>query len=101
MKLVVAIVHIHDAGGVVDALLRHEYRATRLNSSGGFLRRTNVTLLIGVEESAVDEVIGIIRASTKARTEVAPRGSAATPSGRVDVKASVVFVTDIEGVVQL
>ena len=101
MKLVVAIVHNDDAGGVVDALLRHEYRATRLNSSGGFLRRTNVTLLIGVDESAVDDVIGIVRASTKARTEVAPKGSSATAGGRVDVKAAVVFVTDIEGVVRV
>ncbi len=101
MKLVVAIVHNDDAGGVVDALLRHEYRATRLNSSGGFLRRTNVTLLVGVDESAVDDVIGIIRASTKARTEVTPRGSAASPGRSVDVKAAVVFVTDIEGVVRV
>ena len=38
MKLIVAIVHNEDAGALVDALLEKEFRATRLHSSGGFLR---------------------------------------------------------------
>lgn len=38
MKLIVAIVHNEDAGALVDALLDRDYRATRLHSSGGFLK---------------------------------------------------------------
>ncbi|MEO8251746.1 MAG: cyclic-di-AMP receptor, partial [Chloroflexota bacterium] len=47
MKLVVAVVHSEDAGSLVDALLEKEFRATRLQSSGGFLKQGNATILVG------------------------------------------------------
>jgi uncharacterized protein YaaQ len=61
VKLVVAIVHNEDAGGLVDALLERQHRATRLQSSGGFLKESNATILVGVEDDEVDPVIEIIR----------------------------------------
>ena len=70
MKLVVAIVHSEDAGPLVEALLEREYRATRLHSSGGFLRQSNATVLVGVEDGRVDDVVGIVRESCRARTQV-------------------------------
>ena len=48
-ELVVAIVHSEDAGTLVDGLLAREYRATRLNSSGGFLKQSNATIIVGGE----------------------------------------------------
>jgi uncharacterized protein YaaQ len=100
MKLVVAIVHNDDARGVVDALLQREYRATRLNSSGGFLRRSNVTVMIGVDEAAVDDVIGIVRANTQARSGVAANESEASRR-KADLRGAVVFVIDLDGVVRV
>ena len=50
MKLVTAIVHNEDAATLVDALLEKEYRATRFNSSGGFLKQGNATIILGVED---------------------------------------------------
>ncbi len=41
VRLVVAVVNHEDAGALVDALLEKEYRATRLHSSGGFLKQSN------------------------------------------------------------
>ena len=70
MKLVVAIVHNEDAGALVDALLEREYRATRLHSSGGFLKQSNATVIVGVEDAQVDEVITIVRENCNARTQV-------------------------------
>jgi uncharacterized protein YaaQ len=70
VKLVVAIVHNEDAGALVEALLEKEYRATRLHSSGGFLKQSNATIILGVDEAAVDEVMAIISANCKARTQV-------------------------------
>ena len=70
MKLIVAIVHSEDAGALVDALLEKEFRATRLHSSGGFLKQSNATILLVVEESDVDEVMGIVRANCVSRTQV-------------------------------
>jgi uncharacterized protein YaaQ len=70
VKLVVAIVHNEDAGALVDALLEKEYRATRLHSSGGFLKQSNATVILGVEDTQIEEVLGVIRATCNARTQV-------------------------------
>ena len=47
MKLVTAIVHNEDAATLVDALLEKEYRATRFNSSGGFLKQGKASCGVG------------------------------------------------------
>lgn len=70
VKLIVAVVHNEDAGALVDALLDKEFRATRLHSSGGFLKQSNATIVVGVEDADVDEVIGIVRANCVSRTQV-------------------------------
>jgi len=61
LKLMMVIIQPKDADLVVDRLLQDDYRVTRINSSGGFLRQDQVTLLIGVEESQTEEVLRIIR----------------------------------------
>jgi len=70
VKLVVAVVHNEDAGALVDALLEREHRATRLHSSGGFLKQSNATVLVGIEDDKVDEVLEIIRVNCTSRTQV-------------------------------
>lgn len=61
MKLILGIVRSIDAGPVVDQLITEGYRVTRVASTGGFLRRGNVTLLIGAEDESVDHVIDVMR----------------------------------------
>ena len=70
MKLIVAIVHNEDAGPLVAALLEREHRTTRLSSSGGFLKQSNATILVGAEDTAVEEVLGIIRANCTSRSQI-------------------------------
>jgi uncharacterized protein YaaQ len=72
MKLIVAIVQGEDADDVIRAMLSAGHRLTRINTTGGFLRRGNATLLIGVESHQIDEVIGLIQSTTRRRTESAP-----------------------------
>jgi uncharacterized protein YaaQ len=72
MKLIVAIVKGDDADEVIRALLAAGHRLTRINTTGGFLRRGNATLLIGVESHQVDELINLIQAACPRRTEPAP-----------------------------
>jgi len=69
VKLVLAVVHNEDARVLIDALLAREYRATWLHSSGGFLKQSNATILVGVEEAQIDEVVGIVRENCRARTQ--------------------------------
>jgi uncharacterized protein YaaQ len=61
MKLVIAIVRDIDAGVVIEELVSHDHRVTRMASTGGFLRRGNVTLLIGVEDEHVQDVVNILK----------------------------------------
>lgn len=61
MKLVIAIVRDVDDNAVVEAMVAQGYRVTRVASTGGFLRKGNVTLLIGVEESQVQGVLDTLR----------------------------------------
>jgi len=70
VKLVVAVVHTEDAGALVDALLEREHRATRLHSSGGFLKQSNATVLVGIDDDKVEDVLEIIRANCTSRTQV-------------------------------
>ncbi len=70
MKLVVAVVHNEDAKALVDSLVERDYRATRLHSSGGFLRQSNATIILGVEDAQVEEVVGIVRANCTSRTQI-------------------------------
>lgn len=88
-KLIIAVVQNEDADAVVDALLEDEFRATRLASTGGFLRRGNTTLMVGADEDQVDRVLDLIRAHAR---------SGAVPSDGADSQpaAATVFVLDLE-----
>jgi uncharacterized protein YaaQ len=104
MKLVTAVVHAEDAGALVDALLEKEYRATRLNSSGGFLKQGNATILIGVEDDQVDPVLELISANCHARKQfVNPMPPIMEPGEfympypvEVEVGGATVFVLPVE-----
>ena len=104
MKLVVAIVHSEDAGLLVDALLQREFRATRLHSSGGFLKQTNATVMVGVEEDQVEDVMAIIRDTCTSRTQVVnPMPPIMEPGEffmpyplEVEVGGAVVFVLPVD-----
>ena len=54
MKLVLAVVRDEFAGDVVAALNEKGMSVTRISSTGGFWRRGNVTLVIGLEEDQID-----------------------------------------------
>jgi uncharacterized protein YaaQ len=60
MKLMFVIIRDKDNENVVQALVEKGYRVTRMASTGGFLRRGNVTLMIGVEEDRVQAVIDLL-----------------------------------------
>ncbi len=63
MKLMIVILRDIDSDHVTQALIGHDFRVTRVASTGGFLRQGNVTLLIGVEQEKVDAVFEILRQS--------------------------------------
>ena len=72
MNLMIAIVHSDYVDAVTQALLTAGHRLTRINTAGGFLRRGNATLLIGIEEAQVDAVLSLIQAQCPLHTEPNP-----------------------------
>jgi uncharacterized protein YaaQ len=72
MNLIIAIVHSDHVENVTSALLAAGHRLTRLNTAGGFLRRSNATLIIGAEEDQVDAILALIQANCPLRTEPNP-----------------------------
>lgn len=73
MKLIIAIVRDDDSAALLDALGSRRLGATKLASTGGFLREGNTTVLIGVEDERTDEVLDIIRHTCPRRSKVAPQ----------------------------
>lgn len=104
MKLVFAIVHDEDSHKVMEKLSKHGFGVTKLCSTGGFLKSGNTTLLVGVEESSLDEVIDIITKNSKSRKQVI--NSSIMPNGvngmimpypvEVNVGGATIFVTAVE-----
>lgn len=67
MKLVIAVIQGTDAERLLDALTSNGFRATQINSAGGFLREGNVTLLIGVDDRDVTRVCELIDKNAHSR----------------------------------
>jgi len=61
MKLILAVVRDTDETPVLNKLVEKGYRVTRMASTGGFFRKGNVTLLIGVDEEQVQPVFDLMR----------------------------------------
>ena len=61
MKLLVSILDDRSAGRVAEALVAQRYGVTRINTVGGFLRRGNATLLVGVDDAEVDHALTVMR----------------------------------------
>lgn len=72
MKLLVIIVQDADAGKLQEALAEQNLRATKLASTGGFLRQGNTTFLVGVEDALVASVKAVVRDTCRERVQTVP-----------------------------
>ena len=104
MKLVVAVVQDQDSNRLSTALTKNNYRATKLASTGGFLRSGNTTFLIGTDDSLIPRLLEIIRENCRSREQmvapVSPMGGNADSyipyPVEVEVGGAIVFVLPIE-----
>jgi uncharacterized protein YaaQ len=102
-QLILTIVQDEDAGPVIEALTGEGFRATRISTVGGFLRKGNATILVGVERERTHRALLIIRDNCETRTEyfvpTAP-GEVGEPYPldpiQVQVGGATVFVLDCE-----
>ena len=101
MKLIIAMVQDEDSEAAVQALTERGYRVTRLATTGGFLRRGNTTLMIGVEDAQVDDVLTSLRKTCRRRkafTTLVSETPMMLPSSviEVEVGGATVFVLNME-----
>ena len=105
MKLVIAIINNDDCPTVLSEITKGGFSATKLSTSGGFLRAGNSTLLIGVDDDKYDGAMAIIEKICKSREQIT---ASATPMGssaaggvyvpypiRVTVGGATVFVLEV------
>ncbi|EGL81841.1 protein of unknown function DUF970 [Caldalkalibacillus thermarum TA2.A1] len=104
MKLIIAVVQDKDSSRLSNALVKADFRATKLASTGGFLKAGNTTFLIGVEDERVNEALDIIKHNCKAREQlvapVSPMGGNADSyvpyPVEIQVGGATVFVVPVE-----
>lgn len=109
MKLLIAIVQDADVNFLMDALTDNGYRVTRLSTTGGFLKKGNTTLLIGVEEEKLNEVLEIIESNCKRRntttTIINPSAESSLLTNTVPVDITVggatIFILDVDQYIRL
>jgi uncharacterized protein YaaQ len=104
VKLVVAVVQAEDASGLLTQLSNRGFRATRIKTAGGFLRETNATILIGVENADVETAVHTIRENCTTRQQQITAIPAVMEPGEfflpypvdVEVGGATIFVLDVE-----
>ena len=104
MKMIIAIVQDQDSPALSAPLVPPNFRATKLATTGGFLRAGNTTFLCGVDDERVDEALTVIDNTCGNRDQLV---SPMTPMGgsadsyipypvEVEVGGATVFVMPVE-----
>jgi len=70
VKLIIAIVQDEDSSKLVSRLMQDGFSVTKLATTGGFLKAGNTTLLLGVDESRIEEAVHIIETVCKSRKQL-------------------------------
>ena len=104
LKLVIIIASDTDADRLMKRLIEQGYPATKVSSTGGFLHRGNATILSGVEDAEVEQVVAMVRSECHARTEYVPvqtlpffgEGTPLSEPVEVRVGGAIVFVVNVE-----
>lgn len=107
MKLILAIINKEDATEVSKHLIKSRFSVTKLATTGGFLMSGNITLIIGVNDDKVDEVVKIIEEHSQKRTEIVPStatyGIGVTTAFplEVTVGGATIFVLNVEDFIKV
>lgn len=104
MKLVICIIQNEDSRLLQDDLVKEGIRATKLSSTGGFLRSGNTTLLIGVDDQHVGLALSLIKKNCGTRNQVVMHDPAMDQMMEynyhypmhVDVGGATVFVLNVD-----
>lgn len=108
MKIVLAIVQDKDSNRLANEFIDAGIRATKLSSTGGFLKAGNSTFVIGIEDERVEEALELIKKTCQSRKQYVstPVTLDITMDGQVpfpvevEVGGATVFILPVEGFYQ-
>ena len=102
MKMVMAIINADDDHTVVSNLTKSGFSVTKLATTGGFLKTGNTTVLVGVDDEKLQDVLDIINKHSHSRKQMVPSNSElgmgffpAVPV-EISVGGATIFVMDVE-----
>ncbi len=108
MKLIIAVIQNEDEDTLVKALEDQRISSTRIGSSGGFLRASNVTMMMAVQNEQIDTILNLLKQHCRRRTrhlypllpnlEARERFLGSIP---VEVGGATVFILPIEQIVKI
>lgn len=108
MKLLICIVQDGDAASLMEELVEHSFRVTKLSSTGGFLKSGNTTLFLGVDDNEVEYALEIINKNCSRRSAVTPILNPQLDPGmypsipvEVEVGGATIFQLDIDNMYRL
>ena len=103
MKLLVGIVNSDDANELLNEMNKLSFQATKLSTSGGFLKTGNITCLVGVEEERLDELISVFEKCCSRRTQMVPtappfigEGFLSTAPVEITIGGATIFILDVD-----
>lgn len=102
MKLLIAIINNDDSHKVLSEISRAGLYATKLSTTGGFLKTGNFTLIMGVEDERLEDALNILRTNCRKREEeIASMPTFAAdfmsaPKMKLTVGGATVFVLNVE-----
>ena len=105
MKLIMAIVQDKDSNRLANAFIDANIRATKLSSTGGFLKAGNSTFIIGIEDDRVQDALELIKKTCQSRKQYVstPMSLDISLDGQVpypvevEVGGATVFVLPVDG----
>ncbi|WP_368251291.1 cyclic-di-AMP receptor [Enterococcus sp. 2201sp1_2201st1_B8_2201SCRN_220225] len=105
MKLIMAIVQDKDSNRLANEFIDANIRATKLSSTGGFLKAGNSTFIIGIDDDRVTEALELIKKTCQSRKQYVstPMSLDISLDGQVpypvevEVGGATVFVLPVEG----
>ena len=107
-KLLLAVIQGDDYTETVDDLNRGGFFATVLSSTGGFLKKRSMTLMIGVEEAQLQAVLDILKQCAGRRQQMTYSNLSMSAGGptpsipmmpvQVSVGGVAVFILDLDDI---
>lgn len=107
MKLVMAVVQDSDTGRLIEHLTEKKFGITKLASTGGFLKSGNTTLMIGVDDDRIEELMSLIEKVCRPRKQIVtpfpggPGDSYVPYPIEVSVGGATIFVMNVERFVKI